>query len=82
MAPGTDAALPFRPTRPSDRYAGRLSDTEIAQKIAAACGHKGPSAEYLFRTVEACERLGIRDRHLWNLQALVAERLRVCMPGV
>jgi cation transport protein ChaC len=32
--------------------------------------------------LEACERLGIRDRHLWNLQALVAERLRVCMPGV
>jgi cation transport protein ChaC len=41
----------------------------------------GPSAEYLFRTVEACERLGIRDRHLWNLQALVATRLRDWAPG-
>jgi glutathione-specific gamma-glutamylcyclotransferase len=57
-------------------YVGRLSDAEIAEKIAVACGHKGPSAEYLFRTVEACERLGIRDRHLWSLQALVAARLR------
>jgi glutathione-specific gamma-glutamylcyclotransferase len=78
---GTVSALTFLANRASDRYAGRLSDAEIAEKIAAACGHKGPSAEYLYRTVEACERLGIRDRHLWNLQALVARRLRACAPG-
>ena len=57
-----------------------LFRSEIADKIAAACGHKGPSAEYLFRTVEACERLGIHDRHLWTLQALVAARLRAGVP--
>ena len=78
---GTVSALTFLANRANDRYAGRLSDAEIAEKIAAACGHAGPSAEYLFRTVEACERLGIRDRHLWNLQALVAARLRACTPG-
>ncbi|APT30921.1 glutathione-specific gamma-glutamylcyclotransferase 1 [Methylobacterium phyllosphaerae] len=78
---GTVSALTFLANRASDRYAGRLSDAEIAEKIAAACGHKGPSAEYLFRTVDACERLGIRDRHLWSLQALVAARLRACAPG-
>ncbi|MDP4002860.1 gamma-glutamylcyclotransferase [Methylobacterium sp. NEAU K] len=75
---GSVPALTFLANRASDRYAGRLSDAEIADKIAAACGHAGPSAEYLFRTVEACERLGIRDRHLWSLQALVAARLRAC----
>lgn len=74
---GQVSALTFLVNRASERYAGRLSDAEIADRIAAACGPMGPSAEYLFRTVEACERLGIRDRHLWSLQALVAERLRV-----
>ncbi|MCJ2017500.1 gamma-glutamylcyclotransferase [Methylobacterium sp. E-065] len=78
---GTVSALTFLANRASDRYAGRLSDPEIAEKIAVACGHKGPSAEYLFRTVEACERLGIRDRHLWSLQALVAARLRAGVPA-
>ncbi len=73
---GPVTALTFMVNRQSDRYTGRLSDEEIAQKIATACGHLGPSAEYLFRTVEACARLGIHDRHLWSLQALVAERLR------
>lgn len=75
---GTVSALTFLVNRASDRYSGRLTDAEIAEKIAAACGHMGPSAEYLFRTVEACEALGIRDRHLWSLQALVAERLGAC----
>ncbi len=73
---GPVTALTFVVNRQSDRYTGRMSDAETAQKIAAACGHLGPSAEYLFRTVEACTRLGIHDRHLWSLQALVAERLR------
>lgn len=75
-AAGPVTALTFMVNRRSDRYAGRLSDEELARRIATACGHLGPSAEYLFRTVEACARLGIHDRHLWSLQALVAERLR------
>jgi glutathione-specific gamma-glutamylcyclotransferase len=73
---GTVSALTFLVNRASDRYTGRLTDAELADRIALACGHLGPSAEYLFRTVEACAALGIRDRHLWSLQALVAERLR------
>ena len=75
---GPVSALTFLANRASDRYA-RLPDTELAAMIAAACGHMGPSAEYLYRTVEACEALGIRDRHLWRLQALVAARLRESM---
>ncbi|WP_375455858.1 gamma-glutamylcyclotransferase [uncultured Methylobacterium sp.] len=78
---GPVSALTFLVNRASDRYSGRLTDAEIAKKIAAACGHIGPSAEYLLRTVEACETLGIHDRHLWSLQALVAEHLRACPPG-
>lgn len=68
-------ALTFVANREGERYAGRLSDGEIADKIASACGHVGPSAEYLLNTVAHCEELGIHDRHLWRMQALVAERL-------
>ncbi|MBE7202001.1 MAG: gamma-glutamylcyclotransferase [Parafilimonas terrae] len=77
---GSVSALTFLANRASDRYA-RLPDAEVAGMIAAACGHTGPSAEYLYRTVEACEALGIRDRHLWSLQALVAARLRERVGG-
>lgn len=68
-------ALTFVANRRSARYTGRLPDEALADMIAAACGNLGPSAEYLFRTTQACAELGIRDRHLWILQKLVAERL-------
>ncbi|GJD48439.1 Glutathione-specific gamma-glutamylcyclotransferase [Methylobacterium crusticola] len=72
---GAVPALAFVADRAGPRYAGRLPDAQIAERIALACGHLGPSAEYLLNTVAACEALGIRDRHLWAMQALVAERL-------
>ena len=72
---GPVRALTFLVNRASDRYTGRLAETDIAEIIATGCGHLGPSAEYLLHTVEACAALGLRDRHLWRLQALVAERL-------
>jgi len=72
---GPVRAITFVVNRASERYAGRLSDQEIAVRIASACGHIGPSAEYLLKTVAHCEELGIHDPHLWRMQALVAERL-------
>ena len=72
---GTVTALTFVVNRHSGRYAGRLSDEEIADKIATACGHIGPCASYLLDTLAHLEELGIHDRHLWRLQKLVAERL-------
>ncbi|WP_279360013.1 gamma-glutamylcyclotransferase [Methylobacterium indicum] len=74
-AEGPVPALAFVADRAGGRYAGRLSDAAIADRIAAACGPTGPSAEYLLNTVAACEAVGLRDRHLWTMQALVAERL-------
>jgi glutathione-specific gamma-glutamylcyclotransferase len=68
-------AIAFIANRKGERYAGRLTDEAIADRIAAACGHIGPSAEYLLETVVRCEELGIHDRHLWRMQALVADRL-------
>ena len=72
---GAVTALVFVAHRAGERYAGRLPDEAIADRIALACGHIGPSAEYLLETVARCEELGIRDRHLWRMQSLVADRL-------
>ncbi|KQP88215.1 gamma-glutamylcyclotransferase [Methylobacterium sp. Leaf117] len=75
-AAGTIQALTFVVNRESDRYTGPISDAAIAERIADGAGHLGPSAEYLFRTVDACVAEGIRCPHLLTLQALVAERLQ------
>ena len=42
---GRCTALTFVANRDGERYAGRLSDEEIADRSASACGHIGPSAE-------------------------------------
>lgn len=76
-AEGPVPVLAFVADRAGARYAGRLSDDTIAERIAAACGPRGPSAEYLLNTVAACEATGIRDRHLFAMQARVAERLAI-----
>ena len=69
-------AITFVVNREGERYAGAMPDEEIAQFIAGACGHAGPSAEYLLETVTRCEELGIHDPGLWRLQKLVARQLR------
>ena len=74
-AEGPVRAMTFVVNRASERYAGRLSDQEIAACIAIACGRIGPSAEYLLNTVARCEELGVHDPYLWRMQALVAERM-------
>jgi cation transport protein ChaC len=68
-------ALAFVINRASDRYAGHLSMEETADILATACGSGGSCAEYLHSTVSHLEALGIRDRNLWQLQAMVARRL-------
>ena len=57
-------------------YAGRHGLEETAAILARACGHWGSGAEYLMNTVAHLEALGIHDRYLWKLQALVAEKIR------
>src|SRR5262245_29495379 len=74
-ASGLIPALTFVMNRESPLYAGRLSLDEIADVLARACGHWGTAAEYLLNTVTHLEAKGIRDRNLWQLQRLVAERI-------
>ncbi|MBL0408376.1 gamma-glutamylcyclotransferase [Microvirga aerilata] len=73
---GPVRALAFVIDRHSPFYAGRLPPEEVADILSKAAGHWGSCAEYLQSTVEHLEELGIRDRNLWRLQALVAERIQ------
>lgn len=68
-------ALTFAMNRKSGRYVADLSDAALADILATACGFRGSMAEYLHATVSHLEALGIRDRNLWKLQELVAERI-------
>jgi cation transport protein ChaC len=68
-------ALAFVMNRQSRFYTGRLPPEQVADMLARACGHSGSCAEYLHNTVAHLEEHGIRDRNLWRLQALVAERI-------
>jgi cation transport protein ChaC len=61
--------------RHARNYTPGLNEEQKADMIAAACGHRGPCAEYLLNTVEHLEALGIHDPYLWRLQELVAERI-------
>ena len=70
-------ALGFVINHASPRYAGRLSDDVVASYIASACGNLGPSADYLRETAARCHALGIEDRMLLRVQALVAQKLSV-----
>jgi glutathione-specific gamma-glutamylcyclotransferase len=68
-------ALAFVMNRASPYYVGRLTPDEIAEVLATACGHWGSCAEYLHNTVAHLEEHSIRDRNLWHLQKLVAEKI-------
>lgn len=54
----------------------RPSLDETVAILASACGYAGSGAEYLASTVMALDERGIRDSYLWQLQALVAERIK------
>jgi cation transport protein ChaC len=72
---GPIRALGFVIDRRSPFYAGKLPLEDVADVLANAAGHWGSCADYLQNTVAHLEELGIRDRNLWRLQALVAERI-------
>ncbi|HEY0919387.1 gamma-glutamylcyclotransferase [Devosia sp.] len=78
---GPVRALTFAMNRNSGRYIAGLSHAALADILARACGFRGSMAEYLLATVSQLEELGIRDRNLWRLQELVAERIEAAYPG-
>ena len=72
---GARRALTFAMDRNSSRYVAGIADDQLADILATACGFRGSMVEYLFSTVSILESMGIRDRNLWRLQALVADRI-------
>lgn len=80
-AAGPVRALTFCIDRHSGRYVTGLSDLQIADVLARAVGSRGSMAEYLFATVQYLEQMGIHDKNLWTLQALVAERIDALYGG-
>jgi cation transport protein ChaC len=80
-AGGTVRALSFAMDRKSARYIAGLSDEELADVLAKACGARGSMAEYVFNTVSMLESLGIHDRNLWRMQELVAQRIDAAYPS-
>lgn len=68
-------AIAFVMNRRSPAYLGRLEHEIVADHLAAACGHAGSGAEYLYNTVHHLAARGIYDRNLMRLQALVARKI-------
>jgi len=79
---GPRRALCFYAEPPEIADRPELPIEKVASILARACGHVGSGAEYLFRTVEALQAVGIHDSHLWQLQHLVANEIRTIHLGL
>ncbi len=80
MPQGTGQAIAFVVNRDHPRYAGLLSEVEIAAAIARARGPLGPCAAYLFNTAGQLEALGVPDRRLSRLRDRVQAALAAARP--
>ncbi|WP_064692733.1 gamma-glutamylcyclotransferase [Rhizobium aegyptiacum] len=73
---GTRRAVTFWASTKRSRLTEKIPLDEAAVLIAQACGPAGSCAEYLHRTVLDLAGRNILDRNLWQLQQMVATRLR------
>ena len=69
---GVVPAVTFVVDRSYVRYAGHLSDDEVAARIATARGPLGSCADYLRRTTEKLAEMGFKDRGLERVRRAVA----------
>jgi cation transport protein ChaC len=69
-------AVAFVLNRRGPGYQGVRSHQETAEVLSKSCGFNGSGAEYLYKTVKRLAEHGIYDRNLWELQELVARRIR------
>ncbi|MBX4915785.1 gamma-glutamylcyclotransferase [Rhizobium bangladeshense] len=73
---GIRPALTFWASNKQSPLTEKIPLEEAAGLIAQACGPAGSCAEYLHRTVLDLAGRNIYDRNLWQLQQMVAARLR------
>jgi cation transport protein ChaC len=71
-AGGRFPALTFAINRQHERYAGRLTLDQVAERIAIAGGPLGTCVEYLENTHQQLRALGIADRYLDGVMAAVS----------
>lgn len=69
---GPVRAVTFVVNRNHNRYAGRLPDGLVAERLAHATGTLGSCAAYLEMTLASLAEMGRRDRGLERLRALSA----------
>jgi len=71
---GVIRAVTFVVNREGVRYAPRLDLEKVAHHVATASGSLGSCLEYLHRTLEALEVLGLDDRMLRQVYRICVER--------
>lgn len=71
---GLVRAVTFVVNRDGPRYVQRLEPERIAQHVATASGALGTCMEYLHRTIESLDALGLSDRMLREVHRLCAAR--------
>lgn len=59
-------------------YAGRMSDQDVAARIACCAGARGPNIDYLANTLQHLQELGVHDARLARIYAVVSG-LRACV---
>jgi cation transport protein ChaC len=64
-------ALTFVVDREHAQYAGKLSAEEAAEAVLRGCGRSGDNTDYIANTVQHLDDLGIRDRILHHVDAIV-----------
>ncbi|WLP57629.1 gamma-glutamylcyclotransferase [Agrobacterium fabrum] len=75
-ATGKHRALTFWASTNQSQLTEKISPDDAAMLISQACGPAGSCAEYLHRTVSNLVDRNIHDRNLWQLQEMVASKLR------
>ena len=64
-------ALTFVADRAHAQYAGKLRAEEAAEAVLQGCGRSGDNTDYIANTVQHLDELGIRDRLLHRVDAIV-----------
>lgn len=73
---GIEPAITFAVDRSHERYTPHLDLHQVARYLAQGAGPLGRCCDYLFDTVAHLRSLGLRDRHLEVLDALVRVHAR------
>jgi cation transport protein ChaC len=77
---GAVMARAFAVDRTHKNYAGRLPLEETARLILQGIGARGPCRQYLENTVRELKKLGLVDRPLHRLEAVVQDMAARVMP--